>query len=228
VVTDALGLAAVWNNASWCDAVARAHGCTTRTDDAAWTSATRTPPLYPDAVTRSTAARPADVLGRIDTSDGCGVKDSFAAIDLEPEGFEVLLEATWILRTAGRADRPDGWSTVRTAAALEAWEAAWAGADGPSGRTFPPSLASRPDCSFLARQVDGRVVAGAALHRSHGVVGVSNLFGPAQDLDRTWAEVVALASAGGEPLVGWEAGADLEAARRAGFDAAGPLQVWVR
>ncbi len=39
------------NNAQWCDVVCRFHGAHTEFGADAWTSATRTPPLYPDAVT---------------------------------------------------------------------------------------------------------------------------------------------------------------------------------
>ena len=45
------------NNALWCDAVARAHGVKATLDDTAWTSPTRTPPYYPDAVTLSPDVR---------------------------------------------------------------------------------------------------------------------------------------------------------------------------
>jgi hypothetical protein len=39
------------NNAEWCDLVCGTHGAQTRFDEDAWTSRTRTPPGYPDAVT---------------------------------------------------------------------------------------------------------------------------------------------------------------------------------
>jgi hypothetical protein len=225
---DPLAQAAVANNASWCDAVAAAHGCRTRTDELAWTSATRPPALYPDAVTRSPAARPADLLARIDHGDGCAVKDSYATLDLGHHGFHVLLQGSWITRSAPvTRGRPAGWVAVGSAAALEDWEAEWAG-ERTTTPTFPPSLIAHPACRFLAEVRDGVVVAGAALHVSHGVVGISNLFTTSGDVLGTWAAVVAAASAFGLPLVGWESGDDLDAARQAGFDACGPLRVWVR
>jgi hypothetical protein len=42
---------AALNNAEWCDVVCRSHGAQTWFDDDAWTSPTRTPPYYLDAVT---------------------------------------------------------------------------------------------------------------------------------------------------------------------------------
>jgi len=39
------------NIAEWCDSFCRTHGNNGRIDSAAWINATRTPRLYPDAVT---------------------------------------------------------------------------------------------------------------------------------------------------------------------------------
>jgi hypothetical protein len=62
------------NNADWCDLVCRAHGVETRFDEDAWTSRTRTPPGYPDAVTLVRDPSVADLLTRIDASVGCSIK----------------------------------------------------------------------------------------------------------------------------------------------------------
>src|SRR4051812_21552215 len=48
---DAWRTTAATNNAEWCDLVCRSHGAQTLFDDDAWTSETRTPAYYPDAVT---------------------------------------------------------------------------------------------------------------------------------------------------------------------------------
>jgi hypothetical protein len=39
------------NNAGWCDAFCRTRGVVGHFGEDAWSSAERTPPLYPDAVT---------------------------------------------------------------------------------------------------------------------------------------------------------------------------------
>ncbi|MFY1655555.1 hypothetical protein ACN27J_32305 [Solwaraspora sp. WMMB762] len=94
--------AAACNNAGWCAAVSRSHGCPDTVDDAAWCSARRTPPYYPDAVTLRPDATPADILDRIDTtSPGCSVKDSFATLDLTPDGFVELFGDSGDGRPAG-------------------------------------------------------------------------------------------------------------------------------
>lgn len=85
------------NNAEWCDLVCRTYGAQTRFDEDAWTSRTRTPPGYPDAVTLVPHPSAPDLLARIDTSAGCSIKDSFASMDMTTYGFRVLFDAQWIV-----------------------------------------------------------------------------------------------------------------------------------
>ncbi len=100
--TPAVAAAAARNNADWCAAVCRSHGIQGAFGAAAWTSADRTPRYYPDAITLHPGATPADLLPRIDTASvGCSVKDSFATLDLTPDGFTELFGAQWIHRPAG-------------------------------------------------------------------------------------------------------------------------------
>ena len=66
----------------------------------------RSPDGYPDAVTLSPRAKAHAVLGRVEGGAGCSVKDSFAVLDLEPWGFHVLFDATWIRRSAAEAVPP--------------------------------------------------------------------------------------------------------------------------
>ncbi|MCX5193469.1 hypothetical protein OOK31_06125 [Streptomyces sp. NBC_00249] len=234
--TEELLLAAARNNADWCDAVCRAHGVRGAFTADAWTSVLRTPPLYPDAVSLTPGASAAALADAVDTaSPGCSVKDSFAALDLAPAGFEVLFEAQWIHRPAagaGAAPAADGrleWSEVATAGELDVWEAAWDGEE--STGLFRPALLGE-DLVFLAGRVGGggAVVAGAVVSSGGGVVGVSNLFAHDDaDTGEAWAAAVARAGERwpGLPVVGYEGGDDLEAAVRAGFTPLGPLRVWL-
>jgi hypothetical protein len=90
-----LGLA-VERNIAWCDQVAREAGVATVLDDDRWWATSRTPPRYPDAITRRPGLDPSTVLAGIELGDSCSVKDSFADLDLEPFGFAVLFEAQWL------------------------------------------------------------------------------------------------------------------------------------
>jgi hypothetical protein len=93
----------VTENAAWCDLV-----CGGVFGPRAWTSPSRSPRYYPDAVTLAPDATSADVLPFVDGSPGCSVKDSFATLDLP--GFSVLFDATWI--ACGPGVPEPGWRRV--------------------------------------------------------------------------------------------------------------------
>ncbi|MFI5778073.1 hypothetical protein [Nocardia sp. NPDC051570] len=115
---DELVRIAAHNNALWCDAICRSHGIAGEFEATAWTSAHRTPPLYPDAVTLGPQVAAGDILARIDReTPGASIKDSFARLDLADAGFRVLFEAQWIFRPADRpppAAPEQPWSRVNS------------------------------------------------------------------------------------------------------------------
>ena len=76
-----------------------------------------------------------------------------------------------------------------------------------------------------------QIVAGCIANRSRaGVVGSSNFFAPDSGRYRFRREAVALVAnfANGNPLVGYDRGAELEGLQALGFRCVGPLRVWVR
>jgi hypothetical protein len=219
------------NNAKWCDLVCGSHGAQTRFDEDAWTSRTRTPPGYPDAVTLVPDPSVPDLLTRIDTSAGCSIKDSFASVDMTAYGFRVLFDAQWIVhRATAVPPSPDGarWEVVGDGAGLAEWERAWGGNDGPSG-VFRTEILDHDSVSVLAARVGGGVVAGAVLNRTSRVVGVSNFFIRDPGGAASWSGCLALAGTlfPGSTFVGYESGPTLGAARAHGFDTVGPLRVWI-
>lgn len=222
--------AAARNNAEWCDLVCRTHGISGTFGSDAWTASMRTPAFYPDAVTLMPSAPAAAILDRVDASGGCSVKDSFATLDLAPHGFRVLFEAAWIARPVQpvRASDAAGWRAVAHAGELDEWQAA-SNSIGGSSSTFRPALLDDPDVVVLARHRDGCVEAGAILNRAAGVIGLSNLFAGAADLEATWAGAVA-AAAHRFPdvaIVGYESGDALAAAHHCEFTSLCALRVWI-
>jgi len=215
------------NNADWCELVCRTHGVATARDHHGWVALRRSPPMYPDAVTLSEDASADELLRRLDMSAGCSVKDSFASIDLTAIGFRVLFEAEWIYRlpVERATDNPATWAAVRTPEQLRAFSAAHGG-----GEVFRPGLLDDAAVVVLAAWHGDAVVGGAVGNHSDSVVGISNLFSTTAAADEVWAGAVAAVSAvfPGLPLVGYELGASLAAAHRAGFRSAGPLQVWLK
>jgi hypothetical protein len=224
---DALIRLASHANADWCDAVCRAGGVPTRFDADAWIAASRTPPRYPDAVTLSPLVVADRLLARVDSGPGCSVKDSFTELDLAPAGFEVLFDATWLHRhpAPDTAVDPLGWRVVRTAGEL----AAWAGA-ADAGDALQPALLDDPAVAVLAVWSGDAVIAGAVANRSRSAVGLSWVFTTTADPDLVWRSVTTAVYAPfpGLPVVGYERGEALAAARRAGYDAIGDLRVWHR
>src|SRR5215467_16009505 len=160
---DPHAMEAARNNADWCDLVCRTHGIETRYGPRVWVSLRRSPPFYPDAVTLGDRLDVGDVLEGTDTSGGCSVKDSFAAVDLAPAGFRLLFEAEWIYRAPVRQPAQDGltWSVVRTPDELRIWAAAHGGGD-----VLRPALLEDPTVAILVARDDGTVVGGVAGNRS--------------------------------------------------------------
>jgi hypothetical protein len=218
------------NNAALCDAVARTHDLRGVFARDAWTSPTRTPPLYPDAVTLAPEVEAVDVLERIDGASGASIKDSFASLDLGTHGFDVLFDARWIATRIDdtRVETPVDWFVVETLEQFAKWEVGWRGATGPVG-VLRPSLLQRPDVTVVAREHGTGVVAGALFNRSDAVVGVSNLF-TGTDAEESWRGCRDFAHAifGAAVLVGYARDADLDAALACGFTDVGPLRVWLR
>jgi hypothetical protein len=220
-------LMAAHNNAEWCDVVCRTHGVETRFDRDVWVALHRSPPLYPDAVTLTEEVLTGRMLRRVDTSSGCSIKDSLAALDLSPHGFRVLFEAEWIHRRPPDRPVPDSltWHRVRTPDELRAWGAAHGG-----GAVFRPALLHDPAVAIVVACDGDAVAAGAIGHRGTAAIGVSNLFANTAPIDQVWMGAVAAICTQFPdlPLVGYETGVHLLAARRAGFVSVGPLRVWLK
>lgn len=231
------------NNATWCDAVCRAHGRPGEFLPDLWINHQPTPRFYPNVVTltrprdQSAQLRAIALLDERGLPGAWGVKDSYCALDLASSGFQVVVEAHWLWRPATlpppRAERTGiRWARIKDAAALAAWEAAWGGptGDDASPSVFLPGLLADPAIAMLAAYDQGEIVAGAVASRTGDVVGLSNVFTPAADGAHFWAGSVAGAMAAfpGLPLVGYEGGEELSIAQSLGFATVGPLRVWVK
>ncbi|MGW5231646.1 hypothetical protein ACWEQU_04945 [Streptomyces nodosus] len=224
--------AAARSNAEWCAVVSRSHGVVGEFGHQAWAAPVRTPPYYPDAVTLAPDTDPAALTARIDTAaPGATVKDSFADLDLTEAGFHVLFEAQWIHRPASAPATASDltWDVVDDPETLRAWALAWDGGDGDAD-LFRPELLDDPATFVLAgRSVDGRVAAGAVASRSDHVVALSNVFARDGGPDTAWPVVLDAVHQlfPAVPVVGYEHGEDLATALSHGFEAIGPLRVWL-
>jgi hypothetical protein len=230
--------AAVRNNASWCSLVCATHGSAGSFDAAAWVNPAPAPPLYPNLVTLAPDRHGEQIaaIARMDQAGlptGWAVKDSYAALDLEPLGFRRLLEGTWLGLAAGAATAAGSsdvaWRRIASHGELAAWERAWAAPAQPDG-VFRLALLADARLAVLAGYRAGQVVAGAIACRSDGALGLSNVFGPPDELEAALPGCVGLARgfAPAEAVVGWESGATSAIFAAAGFRPLGPLVVWQR
>jgi hypothetical protein len=222
--------AAIANNVAWCEIVCRMHGLEGRSVKGVWAVDRRPPAYYPDAITLSPSATPDDVLAIIDPSPGCAVKDSFASLDLEPHGFRVLFDALWFVvdSVQPRDDGDLAWEAVGDADDLAAWVGGWSGRYEDAS-PFDVALLEEEGVSFLLARRGGEVVAGAIANVGPGeVVGISNVFSKGADVDATWSGAFGLFERRwpGRPIVGYEHGPPLDAARAHGAAALGPLRIW--
>lgn len=235
---------AAHNNAHWCDTICRAHGVPGEFSEQLWFNRHQTPRFYPNAVTLAPTPQALAAHSRLynrlaDALPAQGaVKDSFSTLDLTPWGFQPLFTAMWLWR-APAPSQPHSpltniqWATVQEPTKLALWEEAWNGQPTEAAappRIFLPTLLADPDLCFIAAYQNEQIVAGAIANRTGEVVGVSNVFYPAQDAPAYWAGCVAAIAVHypTHPLVGYEQGDDLVMAQALGFTTLGPLQVWAR
>jgi hypothetical protein len=235
---------AAHNNAVWCDTVCRADGVPGAFVGPVWLNHKVVPPYHSNLVVISDAGSRKAIVDRIHRlmqrplPPGWSVKDSYCNLDLAPDSFGVLFEASWLwreptLRGARRGPSDLRWSPVATAAELARWLSAWAReADNAEaiGRPaqFPASLLTDPQVVFLAGALDDAIVAGGIANQTAGVVGLSNVFVDGVDETTAWAALIDAASDAfpGLPLVGYERGPTLDVARACDFQPIGPLRVW--
>ena len=225
--------AAALNNAEWCAAVWRSHGLPVERAQGLWFCAGATPQYYPNIVTVDRTADPKAQAAFIADLCGAGfdedfsVKDSFSCLDLGKAGLGILFEAQWLVRpvqAAPEARAALDWRRIEDEAQLEAWERVWRGSDQAAERIFRPNLLADPRAHVLGGyDAAGAIRAGGIAYDAAGVLGLTNLFGPAA----SFVHGLEIAEPG-RAMVCYAAGDELMQAERAGFQPLGRLRVWTR
>jgi hypothetical protein len=229
----------VSNSLGWYETVLRTHGVSGAITKGLWACRQKVPPYYSNAITvdSSDAAVQTEVLRDLeaDLVRPFSVKDSFAVLELAPLGLRPLFDAEWVWRdlSSGPPEyerREVEWRRVMGDEELGRWEAAWRNNGSPAdARVFLPGLLTSGEVVLLAAHHGDRIVAGCAANRTPGVVGFSNFFTDEADREPLMASAIGetMRFAPGLPVVGYETGEDLAGARRLGFEAVGPLRVWL-
>jgi hypothetical protein len=218
--------AAVEASAHWYDDVFALHRIPVRVEDGLWISLGPPPPWHSTAKTLQPgvgADRVAEAVGGLAR---CTVADSWGDLTLAPYGFELLIEATWLLgrlrRTASHA-LPPGWSVVTDANDLAEWSA---GHDYVG--VLPSAVLGHPRFRILTCRRDGRIVGGAVVHDGGGAVGLFNTWGAGRVAESEDVLRAASALHPGRNVTDYAEGHERAAMVSAGFTPLGPQRVWIR
>jgi hypothetical protein len=226
-MNDKLANLAIRNNVALCAEVCQTHGVDSIERSGFWFTLAPPPPYYPNLITTDASVTADEVLSTLEGVRGASVKDSFATLDLTPHGFALLFAAQWIYRVADRSETEPAirWRVVSTE---EEWDA-WRALHGTADSLRPELLKLSNFTMFMAEDGQGGM-AGALANLSEAAVGVSNIFSVGLKPLAAWRDLAAVVGRmfPGRAMVGYEGGEDLEAAAHAGFEAIGPLRVWVR
>lgn len=190
---------ALRQNASWCALVCEQHGVGTRDDGRLLVTDGPPPPYYPHAMTLDPATTADEVVAAVAGREECGVKDSFAALDLGGAGFAVLFEASWLVLEEEPAVPAEGRARLVAHDVLH------------------------PD--VVALEAGG---ATCVAHRAGEVLGLQSVVCGGDPVLLAALVAGAREHLGALPVVGYERGDDLATARAAGFADVGALRVWVR
>lgn len=220
-------MVAVRNNVEWCDLVCRAHEVPTSCEGGLWVARGTPPAFYPDLISERHTVSASAVGEALRDRAACAAKDSWATLELGGMGFAVLFTAEWIFHDLAQGGNTElDWTSITEPEELYQWETA-AGREG----LVTAGLLAEPSVRVILARCKGRIAGGALASVSDSAVGVSNVFAVlADDLSVIWKDlpVVIHRLLPGRPIVGYEHGDDLEAARSAGFRGVGTLRVWVR
>jgi len=221
------------NNADWYAMMFDVHGIPWKRSDIAFL-ATGTPPLYHSWITTLNPEATEDALLRLVVQNvqqsGFSIKDSFHCLNLNEYGLVELFSASWIVANNIRTVDTSNWVQITSTTDLLLWETAWKEGGSPTNqRQFPDAMLSRNDVVFWGRKSATGFDAGVIANVSSDCVGLSNCFGQkAFPAAASLCATVAMEQEPEIPVVGYERGDDLVTALDSGFEATGPLSVWVK
>jgi hypothetical protein len=206
--------AAVDASAQWYDDVFAALAIPATRGEQLWVAGAEPPRWHSAVKTLCPDVSTATVIEAMSPFVHGTVADSFGDQDLHDDGFELLIDASWLHLAAPEPARaPGGWHVVADRTGRGAWNTA-------HGTDVPEHLR----ITLLGRYDDHRLVAGAALNDADASCGISNTWGA------EWPDVVRVAASlrPGADLTAYAHGADRDAAVEAGFSPVGPQRVWIR
>ena len=208
-------LSAIHNNWDWYQAEFTTWGITYQRTTNAWYTFDAVPPFHSNLLWLGQAF-PEQLLAQLrekKRGQRWSVNDTLALHDFTDFGLEVLFEAQWYFREVSQANQVSV-TKVDSDEAFSRWIDAW----GESNDVFHRDLWQQANVGFLSAG-DG----GIAYNRSADRIGVSNFWGHESAIQDCIQHLAAYAL----PLVGYERSETAHLLVNAGFQATGPLRVWV-
>lgn len=228
-------LAAVENNALWCDLVCRLNKVPGKFDVSFWANNKIAPPLYPNIITLKPISNNHDELERLHLLlKTCQlstffIKDSFCELDLSGLKFKKIIDAQWIAMEPSRMDwKNSPWQRVNSVSKLAPWIRSWKEREKMHTEVFKPQILTEEDVWICGLYAGNQFIQGAILYMNDNSVGISNVFSKTGTDRNFWSELVDFIGVNfpGRVIVGYESGDNLISAREAEFEAIGNLAIW--
>jgi len=223
--------------------ITKGHGKSGHFESGLWCNTNQVPLFYPNIITLDQKIGEAqkdiiDTITRINPKDNWAIKDSYAKLELEEDGFFELFESQWFYRSP-ELDLPKISAEKRQIVKIETetdlllWEKAWSKHQPITpveASIFPKSLLSKPDVVILASIQGDEFISGLIANKTDDVIGISNLFGLSLFEHEKMVPLLGVIweSLGRKSFVGYESSEDIERAVEWGFEAIGALKVWMK
>ncbi len=217
---------AVLNNIAWCEIVCETLHKEYTSNGQVWRLLSEAPPFYPDIITSTKKVTTSEVVDFMGDREILSIKDSYANLELQPAGFNRLFQAEWIFHPSVATPEPVDayWRVIEKEEDFKKWTSAHG-----SEQVMKNTLLGRNDVKiFIHENEDG--ISGFIANSGADAVGISNVFSNGYTEGDLWSDIVHLVSTvfADLPMVGYETGDDLIAARSSGWKTLGPLNVWVK
>lgn len=189
MTTSTLLRKAAQNNIAWCNSVASAHRRKSELLGGLWCSKEPMPPLYPNVITAAPQSLNSRFIDDVMASApfNWAIKDSFNEYDGRQSNYQLLFSAHWYGYSAPKEPEVNydylELSTVSDAELLEQWICACDCLPN-DVEIFNQQLLQDPDVQLVFFQEGESISCGAALHHSHEVIGITNLFGSVEEQQR--------------------------------------------
>ncbi|MFJ8263563.1 hypothetical protein ACIQ4I_16750 [Rummeliibacillus sp. NPDC094406] len=217
---------AVLNNIAWCQIICITHGIVGISKKNIWGLHSKAPTFYPEVITSDKRATIEEVKYFIENGKVSSIKDSYANLNLTPLGFDILFEAEWIVHEPILDFEPiqTNWRIITTEKDLKKWN----GASELENVIKSELLKQQNVKIFICETKDG--ISGFIANLSEGVVGISNVFSIGYEEKKLWRDIPKIISKEFPKLsmVGYEHNSSLIVAKSSGWEAIGPLRVWIK